>query len=70
MGSGDVTLGGFLGLFLGWNSFEAVLLGLLVAFLTAGVFALLAVLLRKAGRNTRFAFGPFLIVGALVAVLR
>jgi leader peptidase (prepilin peptidase)/N-methyltransferase len=70
MGSGDVTLGGFLGLYLGWISFETVLVGLLAGFLAGGVFALFAVLLRKAGRNTRFAFGPFLIVGALVAVLR
>jgi leader peptidase (prepilin peptidase)/N-methyltransferase len=70
MGSGDVTLGGFLGLYLGWISFETVLVGLLAGFLAGGVFALFAVILRKAGRNTRFAFGPFLIVGALVAVLR
>ena len=70
MGSGDVTLGGFLGLYLGWISFETVVVGLLVGFMAGGFFALLAVLMRKAGRSTRFAFGPFLIVGALVAVLR
>jgi leader peptidase (prepilin peptidase)/N-methyltransferase len=70
LGSGDVTLGGFLGLFLGWISFEAVLVGLLAGFVLGGFFALISLLMRKAGRNTRFAFGPFLIVGALVAVLQ
>jgi leader peptidase (prepilin peptidase)/N-methyltransferase len=70
MGSGDVTLGGFLGLYLGWISFETVLVGLMVSFFAAGIIALVALLMRKAGRNTQFAFGPFLIVGALIAVLR
>ena len=70
LGGGDVALAGLLGLYLGWLSFEAVVVGLITAFMVGGVFALLLLITRRANRSTRFAFGPFLIVGALVAVLR
>jgi len=70
LGGGDVALAGLLGLYLGWLSYEAVVVGLITAFMVGGVFALLLLITRRANRSTRFAFGPFLIVGALVAVLR
>jgi len=59
-----------LGMYLGWISYEALVVGLVTAFMVGGVFALLLLITRRANRATRFAFGPFLIVGALVAVLR
>ena len=70
LGGGDVGLGGLLGLYLGWVSYEAVLVGLFASFLVGGLFALALLVTRKANRNTHFAFGPFLIVGTLIAVLR
>ena len=70
LGGGDVGLGGLLGLYLGWVSYEAVLVGLIAAFFVGGLFAVALLVTRKANRNTHFAFGPFLIVGTLVAVLR
>jgi len=70
LGGGDVGLGGLLGLYLGWVSYEAILVGLIAAFFVGGVFAVALLVTRKANRNTHFAFGPFLIVGTLVAVLR
>ena len=70
LGGGDVALAGLLGLYLGWLSYEAVVVGLITAFMVGGVFALLLLITRRANRSTRFAFGPFLIVGVLVAVLR
>jgi leader peptidase (prepilin peptidase)/N-methyltransferase len=70
LGGGDVALAGLLGLYLGWISYEALVIGLVTAFMVGGVFALLLLITRRANRATRFAFGPFLIVGALVAVLR
>jgi len=70
LGGGDVALAGLLGLYLGWLSYEAVVVGLITAFMVGGVFALLLLITRRVNRSTRFAFGPFLIVGALVAVLR
>jgi leader peptidase (prepilin peptidase)/N-methyltransferase len=70
LGGGDVALAGLLGLYLGWISYEAIAVGLLAAFVVGGVYALLLLITRKANRSTRFAFGPFLVVGALIAVLR
>jgi leader peptidase (prepilin peptidase)/N-methyltransferase len=70
LGGGDVGLGGLLGLYLGWVSYEAILVGLITAFFVGGLFAVALLVTRKANRNTHFAFGPFLIVGTLIAVLR
>jgi leader peptidase (prepilin peptidase)/N-methyltransferase len=70
LGGGDVGLGGLLGLYLGWVSYEAILVGLFASFLVGGFFAVALLVTRKANRNTHFAFGPFLIVGTLIAVLR
>ena len=70
LGGGDVGLGGLLGLYLGWLSYEAILVGLFASFLVGGLFAVALLVTRKASRNTHFAFGPFLIVGTLIAVLR
>ena len=70
IGGGDVALSGLLGLYTGWVSYEAVAVALLAAFITGGLFAVLLLISRKASRSTRFAFGPFLVVGALIAVLR
>lgn len=70
LGGGDVGLGGLLGLYLGWLSYEAVMVGLIASFFVGGFFAVVLLVMRKANRNTHFAFGPFLIVGTLIAVLR
>lgn len=67
MGMGDVKLAAVLGLFLGWD----VAVALLVA-LFAGTFVGIAVMARRGvaeGRRTALPFGPFLAVGALVALL-
>ena len=70
LGGGDVGIGGLLGLYLGWISYEAILVGLFASFLVGGFFAVALLISRKANRHTHFAFGPFLIVGTLIAVLR
>ena len=70
LGGGDVGLGGLLGLYLGWLSYEDILVGLFASFLVGGLFAVALLISRKANRHTHFAFGPFLIVGTLIAVLR
>jgi leader peptidase (prepilin peptidase)/N-methyltransferase len=66
MGMGDVKLAAVMGLFLGRAVGAAVLIALLAGLL-AGAF----VIARKgarAGRKTAVPFGPFLALGALVAV--
>lgn len=70
IGGGDVALAGLLGMYLGWLSYEAVVVAVLAAFVLGGVFAAILLVLRRANRGTRIAFGPFLIAGALIAVLR
>lgn len=70
LGGGDVTLSLLLGLYLGWLSLERIATALVFAFASAGLFAVLLLVLRRAGRRTHIAFGPFLIAGTLFAVLR
>jgi len=70
MGGGDVSLGACLGLYLGWASSTAVYVALLASFVVGGGVALTLLTLGKADRKTHFPFGPCLIVGSLVAVLR
>jgi leader peptidase (prepilin peptidase)/N-methyltransferase len=66
MGMGDVKLAGVLGLFLGTEVIPA----LLIAFLLGSLVGL-AVIARKGtreGRKTAVPFGPFLAVGAILAL--
>jgi leader peptidase (prepilin peptidase) / N-methyltransferase len=66
MGMGDVKLAGVLGLFLGRDVAPAMLIALL-----AGTVVGAAVIARKGaaqGRKTAVPFGPFLALGAVVAV--
>jgi leader peptidase (prepilin peptidase)/N-methyltransferase len=70
LGGGDVRLALLLGLYTGWLSLEHLAVAVVTAFAAAGLFALLLIVLRRAGRRTHIAFGPFLIAGALFAVLR
>jgi leader peptidase (prepilin peptidase)/N-methyltransferase len=69
MGDGDVRLAGLLGLYLGWIGLLHVPVGLFLGFL-AGALAGVVVLMRDGGgRKTAVPFGPFMAVGALVAVV-
>ena len=64
---GDVKLAGVLGLYLGREVAVAIAAALLLA-LVVGV----AIMARKgvaAGRKTAVPFGPFLAVGAVIAIL-
>ena len=70
LGGGDVRLALLLGLYTGWLSLEHVAIAVVAGFAAAGLFALVLVVLRRVGRRTHIAFGPFLIAGALLAVLR
>ena len=70
LGGGDVALGPLLGVFVGWLSFERIFVVVLAGFILGGLFAIGLVTLGRATRRTYIAFGPFLIVGAFVGVLR
>ncbi|HEY9390413.1 MAG TPA: A24 family peptidase [Mycobacteriales bacterium] len=69
LGFGDCKLAAGLGTVLGWFGWSAVLAGTVVAFALAGGFGFALVALGRAGRRDPVAFGPFMLLGALAAVL-
>jgi len=68
IGMGDVKLAGPLGAYLGWLGATAFAAGLLAAWLLAAVTGLGLMLAHRAGRKTQIPFGPFMIIGALLAI--
>jgi leader peptidase (prepilin peptidase)/N-methyltransferase len=69
MGFGDVKLAGVLGLVLGWLGWSVVLVGGFLGFLLGAVVGGALMLVRRAGRKSKIPFGPFMLAGALLAVL-
>jgi leader peptidase (prepilin peptidase)/N-methyltransferase len=69
LGLGDVKLAGPIGAYLGWLGATAFLAGLLAAWLLAAVTGLGLVAAGRATRKTQLPFGPFLIIGAFLAIL-
>lgn len=66
LGSGDVKFGGLLGMATGWQGWPAVVTGTVIAWLGAAAVLLV---LRCLGRHLdSMPMGPFLLVGALVAL--
>jgi leader peptidase (prepilin peptidase)/N-methyltransferase len=69
LGLGDVKLLGALGLFLGWLGWGVLLIGLALGFVLGAVVAVGMLASRRAGPRDHLAFGPWLIAGALAAVV-
>ena len=69
MGFGDVRLSGVIGMFLGWIDLWHLALGLFLAFLSASVIGIGLMLAGRKGRKDAIPFGPFLALGAMLAVL-
>lgn len=69
IGFGDVRLAGLCGGFLGWIGYREVLLGVLLAFVLAGVPAIVLLALHRVQRRTQFPFGPFLAGATMITVL-
>lgn len=65
-GFGDVKLGAVLGAYLGWFGWMYVYYGIFAGFLLGTVVAAGLLATRRASLKTAMAFGPMLIVGALV----
>lgn len=68
MGGGDVKLAAVIGLVLAWHGWWTLLLGSAAAFLLGALYALVLMLMRKVERTTRIAFGPWMILGAVLAI--
>lgn len=68
MGMGDVKLAALLGLYLGFLGWGSLLVGAFAAFVLGGLFGVLLLTIRKAGRKTAIPFGPWMILGAWLGV--
>jgi leader peptidase (prepilin peptidase)/N-methyltransferase len=66
MGGGDIKLVAMIGAFLGW---PAVLMTIFLGAFTGAVAGLALMLLGKKGRKDMVPFGPFLALGALLAMV-
>jgi len=69
MGFGDVKLAGVLGLYTAWLGWGAWAVGLFLGFFLGGVFGIALIAVKKGGRKTAVPFGPFMLLGVLIAVL-
>jgi len=64
MGGGDAKLGFLIGLF---NGFPLNIFGIFAGFLTGAVFSLVLIVLKKKKMKDTIAFGPFLVLGSMIA---
>lgn len=69
MGFGDVKLAGVLGLYLGWFGWQYTVVGGFFGFLVGGVVGLMLMALGRAGRKSHIPFGPYMMIGAWLALL-
>ncbi|AZN31067.1 prepilin peptidase [Flaviflexus salsibiostraticola] len=69
LGLGDVKFAAVVGAFLGWFSWQHVAVGTLLAFALNFAIALGVLLSRRGGRHTDIPFGPWMVAGAILAVL-
>jgi leader peptidase (prepilin peptidase)/N-methyltransferase len=69
MGLGDVKLAGVLGLYLGWLGWGVLVVGGFTGFLLGGLVGGGLMIAKRAGRKSQVPFGPFMLAGALVAIV-
>jgi prepilin signal peptidase PulO-like enzyme (type II secretory pathway) len=68
-GWGDVKLSGVLGLYLGWYGAPVLVAGLFAGVLFHALFGTALIAARRATLKTRIPFGPFMLAGAMTAIL-
>ncbi len=68
MGMGDVKLAGVLGLILGYLGWSYVVVGFFAAFFVGALIGIALMVFGSAGRKTAIPFGPFMFLGALIAL--
>lgn len=69
MGFGDVKLAGVLGLYLGWLGWGSLVVGAFLAFAIGAVAGVGLMLAGRSGMKSRIPYGPYMLVGALLAIL-
>ncbi|WP_067200667.1 prepilin peptidase [Microbacterium sp. XT11] len=68
LGGGDVKLAALLGFVLAWHGWQELAIGAASAFVLAALYALVLLALRRADGETRIAFGPWMIMGAVIGI--
>lgn len=68
MGMGDVKLAGVIGMALAWLGWDVWVVGLFLAFLLGAVVGI-GMIVRGHGRGASMPFGPFMVSGAIIAIL-
>ena len=66
MGEADIRLGLLMGLVLGWPQ---IIIAYFVAFLTGAGYGVILIIARGKSLKTKVAFGPFLLLGMMIAKL-
>jgi leader peptidase (prepilin peptidase)/N-methyltransferase len=69
LGLGDVKLAASLGTALGWAGLGTLIAGTLLGLLLAGVIGLVAITAGRLHWKQHYALGPFLVLGALAALM-
>lgn len=69
LGGGDVKLAGGLGIALGWLGWPTLVTGAALGFVLMGVVSLVLLAARRITLQHAISFGPFMLGGALVAIL-
>lgn len=67
-GMGDVKLALLLGLFLGFEGWNALAVGFTLAILLGGVASVVVLAFTRKGRRGKFAYGPYLVAGAWIGL--
>ncbi len=70
VGHADVVLSGYLGLFVGAKGLRLIPVAFFSAFVSAGLVAVVLMVSKRLTRRSHIPFGPFLVFGMVLAVLR
>lgn len=68
LGAGDVKLGGLLGLTLGWLSWSSLITATFMGWFVAALFWSILWAVRRRSQDRQLPMGPFLVLGALLAI--
>jgi leader peptidase (prepilin peptidase)/N-methyltransferase len=69
MGLGDAKLSVLVGLTCGWFGIRTAIVAIFAGIIFAGLSAIALLLTRRVTRRDRIAYGPFMLLGALAAVV-
>ena len=69
LGLGDVKFAAVIGLFLGWFGWSEMAVGTVLGFILNGLAAIALVIRRRKARDQEVAFGPSMVLGAILALV-